>query len=53
MKVTGAQFRVDQSGPNKGKLSIMVKGTLRSAYVSKQEMQAQDTVGTTAARNPP
>lgn len=40
MKVTGADFRVAKAGPNKGKLSIMVKGTSRSAFVSRSEMQA-------------
>lgn len=40
MKVTGADFRVAKSGPNKGKLSVMVKGSTRSAFVSRAEMQA-------------
>lgn len=38
MKVTGAEFREAISGTNKGKLAIMVKGTQRSAYVTRQEM---------------
>jgi hypothetical protein len=48
MKVTGAEFREAKSGPQKGKLAIMVQGTQRSAYVTKEEMQAQDAVGVTA-----
>lgn len=40
MKVAGAEFRMAKSGPNKGKLSILVKGTQRSAFVTKEEMQA-------------
>lgn len=44
MKVTGAEFRVAKAGANKGKLAIMVQGTQRSAYVTKEEMQAQDAV---------
>jgi len=42
MKVTGAEFRQPKTGPNKDKLTIMVKGTQRSAYVTKEEMAAQD-----------
>ena len=38
MAVKGAEFRKAKSGPNKGKLSIMVKGTSRIAYVTKEEM---------------
>ena len=40
MKVTGADFSVAKAGPNKGQLSIMVKGSTRSAFVSRAEMQA-------------
>ena len=40
MEVTGAQFRVAKSGPNKGKLSIMVPGTVRKVYVTDAEMKA-------------
>lgn len=40
MEVTGAQFRVAKSGPNKGKLSIMVPGTKRTVYVTETEMKA-------------
>lgn len=39
MKVTGAEFRTAMSGKNKGKLSIRIKGTERTAYVTKAEMQ--------------
>lgn len=40
MEVTGAEFRTAKSGPNKGKLSIMVPGTKRTVYVTKDEMKA-------------
>ena len=39
MKVTGAKFRKALSGPNKGILSIKVKGTDRVAYVLANEFQ--------------
>lgn len=39
MEVIGAQFRAAKSGPNKGKLSIMVPGTKRTAYVTEAEMK--------------
>jgi hypothetical protein len=39
MKVIGAEFRIAKSGPYKGKLSIMVKGTQRTAHVTRDEMQ--------------
>mgnify|MGYP006971739525 CR=1 FL=1 len=38
MKVTGAEFRAAKSGPNKGQLSIMVKNTQQTVYVTKAEM---------------
>lgn len=40
MKVTGAEFRLAKSGPNKGTLCILVKGTTRSAFVTSEEMRA-------------
>lgn len=40
MKVVGAEFRAAKSGPNKGKLSILVKGTQRTAFVTREEIQA-------------
>jgi hypothetical protein len=42
MQVKGGQFRVAKAGPNKGKLSILVKGTTRIAYVSREEMTAYE-----------
>jgi len=38
MKVVGATFRAAKTGPNKGKLVVMVKGSKRTAYVTKDEM---------------
>jgi len=39
MKVKGAIFREAKSGKNKGSLSIIVKGSIRTAYVTLQEME--------------
>jgi hypothetical protein len=44
MKVTGAEFRVAKSGPRKGKLCILIKGTQRTAYVTVNEMQEFEEV---------
>ncbi|HHL0036038.1 hypothetical protein U0129_19315 [Enterobacter hormaechei] len=38
MKITGAEFRVAQRGPNKGKLSILVPGTRKVARLSQDEI---------------
>jgi hypothetical protein len=40
MEVTGAVFREANRGPNKGKLSIMVPNTTRTAHVTSDEMTA-------------
>ncbi len=40
MEVTGAQFRVAKSGPNKGKLSMIIPGTKRTVFVTSDEMKA-------------
>lgn len=40
MEVIGAEFREAKSGPNKGKLSILVPGTRRTVYVNKSEFAA-------------
>lgn len=40
MKVTGAEFRIARSGKNAGKFSILVKGTIRNAFVTAEEMNA-------------
>ena len=40
MEVTGAEFRVAKTGPNKGKLSVLVAGTKRTTYVTSAEMKA-------------
>lgn len=40
MDVTGAEFRRAKSGPNKGLLSVMIPGTKRTAYITKEEMAA-------------
>jgi len=38
MECKGAQFREATKGKNKGKLSIIVKGTERTAYVTQEEI---------------
>ncbi|MDD5056505.1 MAG: hypothetical protein PHQ60_01930 [Sideroxydans sp.] len=40
MKVTGAEFRAALSGKNKGKLSILIPGTVRHALVTAEEMKS-------------
>lgn len=40
MKVTGADFRVAKIGRDKGKLSVMIKGSKRSVFVSKAAILA-------------
>lgn len=42
MKVTGAEFRVAKKGPNKGRLTVMTKGSKRTAYVTEAEMREFD-----------
>ncbi len=42
MNVRGAEFREPLRGKNKGKLSILVKGTEQSVYLSRKEMQDYD-----------
>ena len=39
MRVTGAEFRVAKSGPEKGLLSVMVPNTMRTVYVTAEEMR--------------
>jgi hypothetical protein len=43
IKVTGAEFRRAKTGKNKGLLSIMIKGTRKIAYVTKDEIRSFDT----------
>ncbi|MDH1848014.1 MAG: hypothetical protein E7L31_18295 [Aeromonas sp.] len=42
MKVTGAEFRAAKRGSNKGKLSIMVSGSKRVAYLSLDEIRKHE-----------
>ena len=39
MMVRGAQFRKAKSGPRKGKLAMRVKGTERTVYVTREQIQ--------------
>ncbi len=41
MKVKGAVYRAAKSGPNKGVLSIKIKGSQRSACVTREEIDAE------------
>lgn len=41
MQVTGSEFRPAKTGPNKGRLTIMVKESSRTVYVSKAEINAE------------
>jgi hypothetical protein len=41
MKCIGAEFRIALKGRNKGKLSIIVPGTERTVYVSREEIAAE------------
>ncbi len=38
MEVRGAEFRPALKGPNKGKLTVMVKGTEKSVVVFQRDM---------------
>lgn len=38
MRISGAEFRVAKTGPNKGRLSIMIPKTTQTAYVTAEEM---------------
>ena len=42
MDVSGAEFRVAKTGPNKGKLAIMVPGTKRTVRLTKTEIRAAE-----------
>lgn len=42
MEVKGAVFRHALRGPNKGRLSVMVPGTEKTAYVTADEMRVFD-----------
>lgn len=45
MEVSGAEFRAAKTGKNKGRLTIYVAGTDRTAYVSNSEIQAEEEGG--------
>lgn len=40
LKMTGGEFRRAKSGKNKGKLSILVKGTDKTVFLTSEEIQA-------------
>lgn len=39
MEITGAQFRESKSGPNMGKLNILMPGTRRTVRVTRSEIE--------------
>lgn len=45
MKVTGAEFRVAQRGEFKGKLSVLIPGSQKIAYVSLDEINKHEPDG--------
>lgn len=49
MEVIGAEFREAKSGPNKGKLTVMVEDTKRKVHVHKSEMKTYETLFKQAA----
>jgi hypothetical protein len=46
MQLHGAEFRAARTGPNKGKLCIEVDGSERTAYVSMEEIEAEEQSAT-------
>ncbi len=40
LKITGGEFRRAKSGKNKGKLSILVKGTDKTVFLTSEEIQS-------------
>lgn len=44
MQCEGAEFRAARTGPNTGKLSIMIPGSKRTVYVSREEIDAERDV---------
>lgn len=53
MEVKGAEFRVAQRGPHKGKLAIKLSGTDRTVHFTREEIQAvQETPAGSSANTP-
>jgi hypothetical protein len=50
MQVEGAVFREAKSGKNKGKRCILVKGTVRTAFVTQEEIAASSLVKATVLK---
>lgn len=50
MEVTGAVFREAKSGPRKGKLCMMVKGTERKVFLTPDDVKAIDSTRENDAR---
>lgn len=42
MEIKGAIFRIARSGPRKGKLCILIKGTECTTYITASELQAKE-----------
>lgn len=41
MEVKGAEFRRAKSGPRKGRLAIKIRGTERTVYLTKDQIQKE------------
>jgi hypothetical protein len=41
MEVKGAEFRAAKKGTNKGKLAIIIAGSQRTVYVTREEIDAE------------
>jgi hypothetical protein len=42
MRLMGADFRTAKTGPNKGKCSIMIRGTVRTVFITRDEMAKEE-----------
>lgn len=42
MKVKGAEFRIAERGPNRGKLNIIIPGTEKTVYISLDEIRQHE-----------
>jgi hypothetical protein len=42
MRVIGAEFREAKTGPRKGQMCILVKGTTRTAFVTTKEIAEEE-----------
>jgi hypothetical protein len=50
MEVTGAEFRAAMTGKNKGKMTIVVPNTRRTAHVHVSEMRAYEAAHSSVSK---